>query len=111
MSKSVADLNEERRNKKAKHSDFPVGTAVKIVCACQDFHFWYGETGIVTKNKGGGSYLGITVKLDVPRTYEGDGQWPPNCKTWTLTEFNFNPEDLRRRYKKRKSFWKRFFKK
>lgn len=92
MSRSIADLNEERRNKNAKHSDFPVGTAVKIVTVCRDFHFWYGETGIVTENKGGGSYLGITVKLDEPRVYDGNEFTGGD---WTLTEFHFQPEDLR----------------
>lgn len=102
MSKSISQLNDERRNKKAKHSDFPVGTAVKIVTVCRDFHFWYGETGIVTENKGGGSYLGIRVKLDEPRVYEGNEF---TSGEWTLETFNFNPEDLRARRKRKTSLF------
>jgi hypothetical protein len=34
-----------------------------------DFHFWFGETGVVVRNGGEESYLGIIVKLDAPRQY------------------------------------------
>jgi hypothetical protein len=71
---------------KSKHtlfSDFPVGTRVKIVTDVVDFHFWYGDTGIVVENHG--RYLGIIVKLDRSRHYE-DGR--------TLETFNFNPDNL-----------------
>lgn len=75
--------------------DFPVGTRVKIICDYQDFSFWYGETGVVTENKGYGKgvtdkgfgvcYLGINVKFDKPRHFI-DG--------YIETDFNFNPTDL-----------------
>lgn len=80
---SLAELNQRRMNHAAKREDFPVGTKVQIVCVCRDFHFWYDETGVVTSNKD--EYLGITVKLDEPRRYEG-GQ--------VLTHFGFRPQDL-----------------
>lgn len=80
--------------------DFPVGTKVKIICACQDMYFWYGETGVVTANKGYGKgvngegfgvcYLGIRVKFDEPRHFE-DG--------YVQTDFNFQPTDLEPIYK------------
>lgn len=83
MSKSLAELNKERMNHSAVREDFPVGTHVHIVCACRDFHFWYDETGIVVENKD--TYLGIKVKLDEPREYDG-GQ--------IITHFGFRPQDL-----------------
>lgn len=64
--------------------DFQKGMPVKIVSKIVDFHFWYGETGIVTKNTG--KYLGIEVKLDKPRIYENG---------LILEGFNFNPKDLK----------------
>lgn len=83
MSKSIADLNRERANHGAKLSDFPVGTHVRIVCACRDFTFFYDETGVVVENKD--TYLGLRVKFDELRVYE-DGS--------TLESFGFKPEDL-----------------
>jgi len=65
------------------YSDFPVGTHVKVVVPCQDFNFFYGETGEVTKNTGG--YLGIRVKFDEPRYFK-DGS--------VQKSFNFKPCDL-----------------
>jgi len=62
---------------------FPVGTRVHVVTACQDFNFFYDETGFVTKNTG--EYLGITVTFDEKREFtNGDVQ----------TSFGFNPDDL-----------------
>ena len=87
MSKSVFDLKEEAidkyNTKKNTFEKFPIGVKVKIVTPCEDFHFYYGETGTVIKNSG--QYLGISVKYDVPREYT-DG---------TIEEyFNFNPKSL-----------------
>jgi len=84
---TLGDLNKEQRKMYGSESntfeDFPVGTHVKIICACQDFHFFYGETGKVIKNEG--KYLSIIVEYDEPRHYE-DG---------TIEKtFNFNPNDL-----------------
>lgn len=65
------------------YDDFPIGTDVKIITLCQDFHFFYGETGKVISNEG--RYLSIIVEYDEPRKYE-DG---------TIEKtFNFNPSDL-----------------
>lgn len=64
-------------------SDFPVGTDVKIVCQQQDFYFFYGETGKVVKNSG--HHLGIIVKFDVPRHFEGG---------YIQETFNFSSKDL-----------------
>ena len=87
MSKTVADIREERikeyKTENNTYDDFPVGTKVKIITPCEDFYFWYGETGIVIKNKH--SYLGIIVKLDEPRHFE-DG--------YIQKEFNFEPKSL-----------------
>jgi len=68
MGESVYEMNQRVLNHNAKYEDFPVGTRVKIVTLCEDFNFFYGETGVVTKNTGG--YLGITVKFDEPRQFE-----------------------------------------
>ena len=65
------------------YEDFPVGTHVKIICSCQDFHFFFGETGKVIKN--GGTYLSITVEYDEPRHYVGGD---------IEKTFNFEPKDL-----------------
>lgn len=65
------------------YEDFPIGSKVKIICSCQDFNFFFKETGEVVDNKG--QYLGITVKFDTPRHFK-DGS--------IQTEFNFEPSDL-----------------
>lgn len=89
MSKSVYDINQERKTKYGtlnnKASMFPVGTPVQIICVAQDFNFFTGnETGIVTRNDGKGSM--IIVKFDEPRQFEGG---------YIQKEFNFQPDDLR----------------
>lgn len=87
MSRSVWDVNEEARDKwktrENTYKDFPVGTKVKIICACQDMTFFWGETGTVIRNSG--KYLGIIVKYDEPRHYEGG---------YIQHDFNFAPDDL-----------------
>lgn len=87
MSKSIWDVNEEARDKwntrKNTYKDFPIGTKVKIICACQDMTFFWGETGKVIRNSG--EYLGIIVEYDEPRHYEGG---------YIQKEFNFAPDDL-----------------
>jgi hypothetical protein len=88
MSKSVYDLNEEARAKYKTfdntYNDFPVGTRVKVICICQDHYFFKGnETGIVIKNNH--NYLGIIIKFDKPRHFEGG---------YVQKEFNFSPKDL-----------------
>ena len=62
---------------------FPVGSRVQVICQCQDFYFFYDETGKVTKNSG--KYLGINVQFDEPRHFQ-DGS--------IQTDFNFAPDDL-----------------
>ena len=62
---------------------FPIGTGVKIVTYISDFTYFHGETGVVVENTG--IYLGISVKLDVPRKY-ADGQID--------YVFNFQPHHL-----------------
>lgn len=80
---------------------FPIGTHVLIVTLCQDFNFFYDETGTVVDNKGvinflerlegieedkrNRPYLGITVEFDKPRHFD-DGS--------VQTGFSFNPDDL-----------------
>ena len=85
--KSMADLKKEMIKKYGTsgniYSNFPIGTKVKVITPCQDFHFFYGETGKVIKNTGG--YLSIIVEFDIPRKFE-DGM--------VQETFNFNPEDL-----------------
>jgi hypothetical protein len=87
MSKSLADVRDEAQKKYNTsgntHDMFPIGTKVKIITPCQDFNFFYGETGVVTKNTG--DYLGIRVTFDEPRHFK-DGS--------IQESFNFDPDDL-----------------
>ena len=80
MDEEAKDKHGTRSN---KYDDFPVGTHVKVICVCQDHHFFWGETGTVIKNTG--SYLGICVKFDEPRQFT-DGS--------VQETFGFNPDDL-----------------
>lgn len=83
MSKSVADVNREQKERfgtlSNKFSDFKVGDGVRIICVCQDFRFFNGtETGTVTEeaSKTSSGYILVAVndnKKDI---------------------FNFRPEDL-----------------
>jgi hypothetical protein len=86
-SKSVWDINEEAKDKyntrNNKFSDFPIGTKVKVICAGQDMHFFYGETGVIIKNSG--QYLGIIVQFDKPRYFKNGAK---------QESFNFAPDDL-----------------
>ena len=77
MSKSIADLNREAASKHV-FSDFSVGDTVKVVTLCQDFRFFYGETGEVIRLTD--KYLGIIVAV--------------NGGSRGVFEFNFNPADL-----------------
>ncbi len=63
--------------------DFPVGRKVKVITPCEDFSFFYGETGEIIKNSG--RYLSIIVKFDKPRHFENGH---------IQTDFNFNPKSL-----------------
>lgn len=63
--------------------DFSIGTKVKIITPCEDFYFFYFETGIVIENTK--SYLGITVEFDKPRKFK-DG--------YIQKTFSFNPDSL-----------------
>jgi len=87
MSKSMLELSKElkkqHKTEKNKHGDFPVGAKAKVITPCQDFHFFYGETGKVIRNNGG--YLGIILEFDTPRVFEGG---------MIQKVFNFNPSDL-----------------
>ena len=83
MAKSVYQLNQERKTD-YKYDDFPVGMPVQVMCVCQDFNFFDNETGVVVKNTGG--YLGIGIKFDKPRHFEGG---------YIQKDFNFNPSDLK----------------
>jgi len=87
MSRTLADVNTDMitlyGTRDNTYDDFPIGTHVKIICCCQDFYFFYGETGKVIKNSN--SYLGIIVEFNEPRHFEGGH---------IQTEFNFVPTDL-----------------
>ena len=88
MNKSVADLVIEKQkqyypNGLPKLEDFKTGDKVKVITPCQDFCFFYEETGVVRSIKG--KYLAIDVVFDKPRHFK-DGDIQKN--------FNFNPEDL-----------------
>jgi hypothetical protein len=72
-------------NGRKPFSMFPVGRRVKVIVPCEDFYFFNGDTGQVTKNTGG--YLGIRVKFDEPRHFD-DG--------YVQEDFNFNPKSLER---------------
>lgn len=87
MGRTLADVTIEMiklyGTKDNTYDDFPIGTHVKIICCCQDFHFFYGETGKVIRNKG--TYLSIIVEFDKLRHFEGG---------YVQTKFNFVPKDL-----------------
>lgn len=91
MGKSVMDINNEWKAKyhttNNTYDMFPVGTKVKVICVCQDFTFFFPETepltGIVVKNTG--KYLGICVRWDEIRRYEGG---------YNQRTFNFMPDDM-----------------
>lgn len=87
MSKSLADVRDEAQKKynttENTHAMFPIGTRVRIITPCEDFYFFYGETGKVINNSGG--YLGIRVEFDEPRHFEGG---------YIQKDFNFNPTSL-----------------
>jgi len=87
MSKSLYETGQEAKNnygtKNNTYADFPIGTEVKVIAPCQDFCFFYGETGKVIRNKG--TYLSIIVEFHKPRKFK-DG--------YVQKEFNFKPEDL-----------------
>lgn len=82
--KSIYELNQEAKTN-LTWEDLPVGTHVKIMCYARDFNFFFGETGIVVNNGGQRGSLGITVKFDKPRHFEGG---------YVQACFNFNPDDL-----------------
>lgn len=87
MDKTVRELGQEQIKKyKTQYNtfeDFPVSTQVKIISPFVDHHFFYGETGEVIENTS--DYLGIRVKFDKPRHYEGGA---------IQKSFQFNPKDL-----------------
>lgn len=87
MPKTMFDVMCETKKKYNTENNtfdmFPVGTKVRVITPCQDFHFFYGETGVVTKN--GGRYLSIIVEFDEPRHFEGGH---------IQYDFNFEPSDL-----------------
>jgi len=91
--KSLADHNRERKIKYETigqtNNDFYVGQKVKIITAHQDFHFFDGETGVVSKIDDS-KYLSIHVVFDEPRVYSGNN----GEKDWIMDKFSFDPEDL-----------------
>lgn len=93
--KSIAQLREETKSD-LTYEDLPVGTRVRIVTPYQDCYFWDGEQGIVEKNSG--EYLGVVVRLDEPRVFEGQNgpSWPTGSQKWTFKQerHGFKPEDL-----------------
>lgn len=86
-SKSVWDLVQEAKDqyktRKNTFDMFPIGTRVKVITPCQDFNFFWGETGKVISN--GKKYLTIQVEWDDPRHFT-DG--------YIETGWGFNPDDL-----------------
>ena len=84
---SLFDLSIEAKRKfgteKNTYHDFMVGTHVKIIVPCQDYYFFWGETGKVIKNTK--RYLGICVEFDKPRKFQ-DG--------YVQKSFGFEPDDL-----------------
>lgn len=87
MSKTVWDIHQEAIVQYGTENNtfemFPMGTRVKIITPCEDFNFFYGETGTVKSNKK--QYLSIYVEYDEPRHYK-DGTIE---KGW-----GFNPQNL-----------------
>jgi len=72
-----------------KFEDIPVGTRVQVVSHCVDFHFFYGETGVVTKAED--RYLGIKVRFDRPQKFKCVGGDEIYEKEW----HNFHPKNLK----------------
>ena len=64
---------------------FPVGALVRVVCLAQDFRFFHGQTGRVTKNDPVRRYYPIEVTFDEPMRYDDGSQ---------LDAFGFNAEDI-----------------
>lgn len=87
MGKTVYDIHQEKVAEYGTGSntfnDFAIGTEVQVITPCQDFHFFFDETGVVIKNSC--DYLGIIVEFDKPRKFENG---------MIQKTFNFNPEDL-----------------
>ncbi len=87
MGRSLWNVSKEQKKlygtEDNTYDDFPIGSHVKIICCCQDHHFFYGETGKVVRNSG--EYLGISVEYDEPRHYKNGV---------IETSFNFVPSDL-----------------
>jgi len=72
-----------------KFEDVPIGTRVQVVSHCVDFHFFYGETGVVTKAED--RYLGIKVRFDRPQKFKCVGSDEIYEKEW----HNFHPKNLK----------------
>lgn len=90
-----ANLNQKRKYKTLDNTKdtFPIGTRVRVICVCQDFHFFNPEKqntyGTVIGNDNI-SYTSIKVKWEVPRIYaDGNG----NDK-YIQEHFYFSPSDL-----------------
>lgn len=84
---SVYDMMMEKKKKYNTVDNtfemFPVGTPVQVITPCQDFHFFYDETGKVISNSG--KYLGIVVEFDEPRHFTNGH---------IQKSFGFQPDDL-----------------
>ena len=81
-------LKEDFEYEKNINPDFPIGTKVKVICKCQDFHFFNGETGVIEGSQN--DYLGLIVRFDKPLefdTHTGKG---------VKETFNFGPDDLKK---------------
>ena len=91
MSESLADMRDKAQKifntNENTHEMFPIGIKVKVITPCEDFQFFYGETGAVLKNTG--KYLGIQVKFDKPREFkDGTVQYSWNFGPKSLYIFN-----------------------
>ena len=85
--RTLRDVHEEAIEKYGTgengFENFKIGDRVKVITPYCDSYFFFEEEGEVIKNTF--SYLGISVKFDKVREFEGG---------YLQISFNFNPKDL-----------------
>ena len=88
--KSISDVLKEAQIKYETigqtTDDFHLGQSVKVITPCEDFHFFYGETGKVIEIRD--DY--VKIKFDEAKIYK----CPNGENDWKMEYFNFPPEDL-----------------
>ncbi len=90
--RSIAEANQEQKERykttKQTCADFKMKNHVRVICLCQDFYYWNGQTGHVVKIRPDFIYP-ITIKFDHPINIEWE-----DGSVYLMQTFNFNPDDL-----------------